>query len=86
MTNDIVARLRKGTVQHPRRWSGDTHHDLGGSVNEKETDRVMDEAAAEIERLRKELRIMRSIDYVIDNHGIAHKAVTIVYRDDGSDQ
>ena len=48
---DIVDRLRCGSVLHPRRWSGDTHFDLGGSVDEDATDAVMDEAADEIERL-----------------------------------
>lgn len=48
---DIVDRLRCGSVLHLKRWSGDTHFDLGGSVDEGATDAVMDEAADEIERL-----------------------------------
>lgn len=64
-----------------------THHKA--AIAERTLDSERDANALlteEIERLRKELRIMHSIEYVIDNHGIAHKAVTIVYRDDGSDQ
>lgn len=46
---DLIERLRNGCVNHPRRWSGDTHDDLGGSVDEPATDAVMAEAAAALE-------------------------------------
>lgn len=48
---DLIERLRNGCVNHPRRWSGDTHADLGGSVDEPATDAVMAEAADAIESL-----------------------------------
>lgn len=54
-TNDLVKRLRFGTIQHPKRWSGDTHTDLGGPVDEKATDDLMNTAADEITRLQAEL-------------------------------
>ena len=50
--SDLVDRLRDGVVYHPKRWSGDTHDDLGGSVNEVKTDATMFEAADEIDRLQ----------------------------------
>ena len=58
----LAKRLDHGTVDHAKRWSGDTHDDLGGSVDCDATDALMGEAAAalraqaaEIERLRGEL-------------------------------
>lgn len=53
MSDDLIERLRYGCVYHPKRWSGDTHADLGGAVSEEATDAVMFEAADEIERLRR---------------------------------
>jgi hypothetical protein len=41
----LVERLRAGCVEHPRRWCGDTHDDLGGSVDATATDALMHEAA-----------------------------------------
>ncbi len=55
MSTDLVSRLRHGCVMHPRRWSGDTHDDLGGSIRESETDAVMAEAADYIDTLRAQL-------------------------------
>ena len=61
--SDLVKRLREGTVLRPKRWSGDTHYDLGGSIDEDATDQLMDKAAdhieaqaARIERLEAALR------------------------------
>ena len=58
----LAKRLEGGSIEHPKRWSGDTHDDLGGSVDCDATDALMGEAAAtlraqaaEIERLRSEL-------------------------------
>jgi hypothetical protein len=54
MTEDgvtIQQRLRWGCVMHPQRWCGDVHTDLGGSVNEAETDNVMGVAAIYIDFL-----------------------------------
>lgn len=55
LPDDIVTRLREGAVQHAKRWTGDTHSDLGGSIDEGATDALMTEAAAEITSLRSEL-------------------------------
>lgn len=49
---DIVERLKYGVIEYPKRWSGDTHTDLGGSVDYEANKKMMDEAAAEITRLR----------------------------------
>ena len=57
----LAKRLEGGAIERPKRWSGDTHDDLGGSVDCDATDAMMAEAAtalraqaAEIERLRSE--------------------------------
>ena len=52
--DNVVEQLRDGCVLHPRRWSGDAHADLGGTVDEDTTDAVMDAAANEIEVLQAE--------------------------------
>jgi len=54
MSDDLVGRLRDGTVQHAKRWSGDTHYDFGGSCDEVATDSLMEEAAERIEALEAE--------------------------------
>lgn len=41
----LIARLLRGVVCHERRWSGDTHADLGGTVDEDATNTLMREAA-----------------------------------------
>lgn len=48
------SELRHGCVQRQKRWSGDTHDDLGGSVDEAATDALMAAAADEIDRLTAE--------------------------------
>lgn len=55
--NDITEMLDAGVVMHNRRWSGDTHADLGGSVNVPATEQVMAKAADEIRHLRELLRL-----------------------------
>lgn len=51
MSDDLVKRLREGCVCHEKRWFGDTHDDLGGTINEAATDALLDEAADRIEAL-----------------------------------
>lgn len=46
---DLIARLEIGCVCHAKRWSGDTHNDLGGTVDEEATDALTAEAAAALE-------------------------------------
>lgn len=46
MSDDLIKRLNDGIVEHDKRWSGDTHDDLGGSVDQDATEAVMREAAA----------------------------------------
>lgn len=41
---DLLASLDLGCVYHDKRWSGDTHTDLGGTINESATDAVMRDA------------------------------------------
>lgn len=61
---DLIERLEAGVIEHRKRWSGDTHYDLGGSIDDEATESLMAEAAAalrekqaEIERLREALEI-----------------------------
>ena len=54
MREDLIERLREGCVLHPKRWSGDTHDDLGGSIKEAATDALMAEAAAALEAARED--------------------------------
>ena len=61
MSADLVARLRHGCVMHPRRWSGDTHDDLGGSIREAETDALMAEAAELVYDLRAQLEAAEQV-------------------------
>ena len=50
--NKLVQRLRDGCIYRKKRWSGDTHFDLGGSIDEERTDALLGESAAAIERLQ----------------------------------
>lgn len=50
--NELIERLRDGCVLRPKRWSGDTHDDLGGSIDEAATDALLREAAAALEAAR----------------------------------
>lgn len=59
---DLIERLRNGCVNHPRRWSGDTHDDLGGSVDEPATNAVMAEAADALESLHNSAPLMLLAD------------------------
>ena len=51
---DLIERLRDGCVLRPKRWSGDTHDDLGGSIDEAATDALLREAAAALEAARED--------------------------------
>jgi hypothetical protein len=58
--NALIGKLREGAVEHPKRWSGDTHADLGGSVDYEATYKLMVRAADEIERLRGAIQNMHN--------------------------
>ena len=47
----LAERLEGGAIERPKRWSGDTHDDLGGSVDCDATDTMMAEAAATLRAL-----------------------------------
>ena len=49
MADDLVKRARDGVIERPKRWTGDTHDDLGGSVDYDATDALMHSLAARIE-------------------------------------
>ena len=51
---DLIEKLRGGCVVRPKRWSGDTHDDLGGSIDEGATNALMAEAAAALEAARED--------------------------------
>ena len=55
MRDDLVKRLRFGIVEHRKRWSGDTHGDLGGSVDYDATTDMLFDAADRIEELEAKL-------------------------------
>jgi len=55
-TSDLLDALKYGCVLHDKRWSGDTHFDLGGSVDEEATDYLMTLAAERIEALEDGIR------------------------------
>ena len=62
----LVRLLRDGCVYRKKRWSGDTHEDLGGSIDESKTDEMMSTAADELERHRdliKEIWTLAQWDY-----------------------
>ncbi|ATS92361.1 hypothetical protein DLP05_086 [Stenotrophomonas phage vB_SmaS_DLP_5] len=46
---NLIEQLRDGPVCHAKRWSGDTHDDLGGTVNESATIELMNRAADALE-------------------------------------
>ena len=45
----LIDRLYQGCVYRKKRWSGDVHSDLGGSIDEEATDAVMEKAAKLLE-------------------------------------
>ena len=59
--DNLLARLHAGCILHPSRWSGDTHADLGGPVDEPATDRLITEAAEHIDRLEADLASERDL-------------------------
>lgn len=61
MSDDLVKRLRYGIVEHRKRWSGDTHADLGGSVDYDATTDMLSDAADRIEELEVKLKTAEEI-------------------------
>ena len=63
----LVSLLDSGCVYHAKRWSGDTHADMGGTIDESATDEIMRRAAEMIRSLlaekitqkRDALRVMK---------------------------
>ena len=55
-SDDLIEQARAGAPLRPKRWSGDTHADLGGSIDEDATDELLNALADEIKRLRSALR------------------------------
>lgn len=62
--NALIDKLREGAVEHPKRWSGDTHDDLGGSVDYEATYKLMVRAADELERLK-------SVTAIVNDQGVS---------------
>ena len=50
--DDLIERLQAGCVYRPKRWSGDTHDDLGGPIDEAATESLLAEAAAALSQQR----------------------------------
>lgn len=55
----LVRLLRDGCVYHKKRWSGDNHADLGGTIDEAKTDDLMRQAADLIQSLLLEKIIQK---------------------------
>jgi hypothetical protein len=68
--DDLVKRLRNGTIQHVQRWCGDTHYDLGGSCNEDQTNKLLSEAADRIEMLERALTPFAKLYLYPDDAGL----------------
>ncbi len=66
--DDLVKRLRFGIVEHRKRWSGDTHGDLGGSVDYDATTDLLFDAADRIEEL--EAKLAKALE---EEHGLFYK-------------
>ncbi len=50
--DDLIERLQAGCVYRPKRWSGDTHDDLGGPIDEAATESLLAEAAEALSQQR----------------------------------
>lgn len=72
----LVEALRYGCVLHPKRWSGDTHDDLGGSIDEAATDALMAQAAAALAEAQVEVESWKSQVY-------DEIAANLNFREDG---
>lgn len=65
--DDLIERLQAGCVYRPKRWSGDTHDDLGGPIDEAATESLLAEAAEALEAARADAeRIKRDIFELCD--------------------
>lgn len=51
----LIDQLKRGCIMRPRRSSGDTHTEFGGSVDEEATNELMEDAARRIEILHEGL-------------------------------
>ena len=86
MNEALIEKLRNGCVCHERRWSGDTHSDLGGSVNEVETDKIMHEAADLLESFNSISGDKKEESLDINNSVDGRKNVgVLIYHDDYDD-
>ena len=61
MIDDILKRLDDAIygaepVNRKKRWTGDTHAEFGGSIDEGALDRLLEDAKSEIADLRMRLR------------------------------
>ena len=64
--NELIERLRDGCVLRPKRWSGDTNDDLGGSIDEAATDSLLREAAAALEAAREDAAAVNRVLAVVE--------------------
>lgn len=81
MLDELIQRLREGCALRPSRWSGDTHADLGGSVDEPATDAVMAEAADALESLRNSapLMLLADIRFACGDNGLRMQDELVEY-------
>jgi len=78
--SDIVERLRGGIIEYDKRWSGDCHSDLGGSADYLKTEQLMEEAAAEIEKLRAALKPFAEMELWTDLYPDGPLSATVTHR------
>lgn len=76
MTNNELAKeLREGCKYKPRRWSGDTHDDDGGLVDEGATDALMLAAADIVERASE---LQRALFHAQNDVSIAKQKAAVL--------
>ena len=82
MSDDLVTRLRYGIIEHRKRWSGDTHADLGGSVDYDATTDMLHTAADRIEELEAKLaKALLIIEAYGDDEGYIPKRVVHLWNE-----
>ncbi len=78
MNSNDMEELRNGTRYHKRRHSGNTHADKStGHIDEAATDKLMQDAAREIDRLRDVVRELRETEWLGVRKRITEKSFKV---------
>lgn len=79
MNDDLIKRLRDGVVEHDKRWSGDTHDDLGGSADYEATETIMEDAAAALSEAQATIaRQQVMLDRALESNGDMQAQVALL--------